>query len=171
MAPLLAITILCSSLSISLILNSVYTMVRFLGAKNYYLGHLLGQWRGISVFRKSITFFRNLVVSLGNLRAVLDKLLAWSISQKLLWFHSQGSACCFWNYHYWGKPWCPFTFLAGLQNPSGSSPEQQGWCPEVTLWWQEVRPEASWGPFPLELLCDPMISLLAYVRSIAQLSS
>lgn len=61
--------------------------------------------------------------------------------------------------------------LAGLQDPSGSSPGHQGWCPEVTLWWQEVQPEASWGPFHLELLCDLMISPFAYVRSIAQLSS
>lgn len=116
-----------------------------------------GHW---SVFRKAIAFFRILVVSLGNLKVVLDKLLAWSISQKLLWFHSQGSACCFWNYHYWGQPRCPFTFASRFAGPKWVKPWASGLVPRGDLVVARGATRGLLGPIP------PWITLRSYDFSI-----
>lgn len=143
MAPLLVIAILRSPLSLLLIKNNYAQNGHICsGAKRLPSRSLVGSTEREESFHKviySITFFNSLVVSLGNLRALLDK---------LLWFHIQGSACCFWSYHYRGQTCCsgwPFTFASctvfvfgGLQDLSGSSPEQPDQTLELTLLGQEV---------------------------------
>lgn len=145
MAPLLVVAILCSLTSI-LVIKSSYAHNGYIFSGDRRSSSLVG-----SVEREensprviySITFSKNSVAPLGNLKVVLDKLLR---------FHIQGSAFFFffWRCQCWGQTCWLDVLSPFLAVPSTSLEVSRTWVDQVRpqscpCW----GPGTSWGSFPL----------------------